>query len=386
MKLLQRTGILAMLSLIVVTACDKVDDLPFYTEGSEPTLTTSATTIAPVPADSNKTVLVLDWTSPNYATDTATYKYIIEVDSSGRNFSKAVRKQVIGERSASFLAKELNTIMLNYGFEFNKAYDLDMRVISSYANNNERRNSNTVKIRATPYKIPPKVALPTTGKLYIVGDATQGGWTNPVPLPSQELDQIDETTFGGIFNLNGGREFLVLPLNGNWDNKYSVGNKLLPNLNQGGDFGFNLPDNFPGPATSGLYKLLMDFQSGKFTVSAFTQQHGLPDSLVIVGGATPGGWNNPVPVANRNEQVFMRVNSTRFEIASINLKAGEKYLFLPTNGDWGRKYGVEDGTKPNIGLGTTFIPEGQDIPAPSENGNYKIVVDFLTGRYTLTKL
>jgi hypothetical protein len=386
MKLLQRTGILAMLSLLVVTACDKVDDLPFYTEGSEPTLTTSATTIAPVPADSNKTVLVLDWTSPNYASDTATYKYIIEVDSSGRNFSKAVRKEVIGERSASFLAKELNTIMLNYGFEFNKAYDLDMRVISSYANNNERRNSNTVKIRATPYKIPPKVALPTTGKLYIVGDATQGGWTNPVPLPSQELDQIDETTFGGIFNLNGGREFLVLPLNGNWDNKYSVGNKLLPNLNQGGDFGFNLPDNFPGPATSGLYKLLMDFQSGKFTVAPFTQQHGLPDSLVIVGGATPGGWNNPVPVANRNEQVFRRVNATRFEIASINLKAGEKYLLLPTNGDWGRKYGVEDGTKPNIGLGTTFIPEGQDIPAPSENGNYKIVVDFLTGRYTLTKL
>ncbi len=375
-----------MLSLLVVTACDKVDDLPFYTEGSEPTLTTSATTIAPVPADSNKTVLVLDWTSPNYASDTATYKYIIEVDSSGRNFSKAVRKEVIGERSASFLAKELNTIMLNYGFEFNKAYDLDMRVISSYANNNERRNSNTVKIRATPYKIPPKVALPTTGKLYIVGDATQGGWTNPVPLPSQELDQIDETTFGGIFNLNGGREFLVLPLNGNWDNKYSVGNKLLPNLNQGGDFGFNLPDNFPGPATSGLYKLLMDFQSGKFTVAPFTQQHGLPDSLVIVGGATPGGWNNPVPVANRNEQVFRRVNATRFEIASINLKAGEKYLLLPTNGDWGRKYGVEDGTKPNIGLGTTFIPEGQDIPAPSENGNYKIVVDFLTGRYTLTKL
>ncbi len=375
-----------MLSLLVVTACDKVDDLPFYTEGSEPTLTTSATTIAPVPADSNKTVLVLDWTSPNYASDTATYKYIIEVDSSGRNFSKAVRKEVIGERSASFLAKELNTIMLNYGFEFNKAYDLDMRVISSYANNNERRNSNTVKIRATPYKIPPKVALPTTGKLYIVGDATQGGWTNPVPLPSQELDQIDETTFGGIFNLNGGREFLVLPLNGNWDNKYSVGNKLLPNLNQGGDFGFNLPDNFPGPATSGLYKLLMDFQSGKFTVAPFTQQHGLPDSLVIVGGATPGGWNNPVPVANRNEQVFRRVNATRFEIASINLKAGEKYLLLPTNGDWGRKYGVEDGTKPNIGLGTTFIPEGQDIPAPSENGNYKIVVDFLTGRYTLTRL
>ena len=372
-----------MLSLLLVTACDKVDDLPFYTEGNEPTLTASATTIAPLPADSNNTVLVLDWTSPDYAADTATFKYIIEVDSAGRNFSNAVRKEVIGERSASFLAKELNTIMLNYGFAFNRAYNLDMRVISSYANNNERRVSNTVTVRATPYKVPPKVALPTTGKLYIVGDATQGGWTNPVPVPSQELDQIDETTFGGIFDLNGAREYLVLPLNGNWDNKYSVGNKLLPNLNQGGDFGFNLSDNFPGPATAGLYKLVMDFQAGKFTVTPFTQQHGLPNELFIVGGATPGGWNNPVPVPS---QQFNRINSTRFEIPSIALKAGEKYLFLPTNGDWGRKYGVEDGTAPNIGLGTFFVPEGQDIPAPNEDGNYKIVVDFLTGRYTLTKL
>jgi hypothetical protein len=383
MKLLQRTGLLAMLSLLLVTACDKVDDLPFFAEGNEPVLSASATTIAPLPADSNNTVLVLDWTSPNYATDTATYRYIIEVDSAGRNFSRAVRQEVIGERSVSFLAKELNTIMLDYGFAFNRAYNLEMRVISSYANNNERRTSNTVTIRATPYKVPPKVALPTTGKLYIVGDATQGGWTNPVPLPSQELDQIDETTFGGIFNLNGGREFLVLPLNGNWDNKYSVANKLLPNLNEGGDFGFNLPDNFPGPSADGLYKLVMDFQAGRFTVTPFTQQHGLPNELYIVGGATPGGWTNPVPVPS---QQFTRINSTRFEIASIALQAGEKYLFLPTNGDWGRKYGVEDGTAPNIGLGTTFVPEGQDIPAPNESGNYRIVVDFLTGRYTLTRL
>ena len=374
---------MAMLTMLVIAACDKVDDLPFYGEGVEPVLSASSTTIAPLPADSNNTALTLDWTSPNYATDSADYKYLVEVDSSGRGFSKAVVKEGIGARSLSFTAKELNTIMLNYGFQFNKAYDLDVRVVSSYANNNERRTSNTVKIRATPYKVPPKVALPTTGKLYIVGDATQGGWNNPVPLPSQELSQIDETTFGGIFNLNGGKEYLVLPLNGNWDNKYSVQNKSLPNLNEGGNFGFNLPDNFPGPAADGLYKLVMDFQSGKFTVTPFTQQHGLPNELFIVGGATPGGWNNPVPVPT---QQFTRINSTRFEIASINLKAGEKYLFLPTNGDWGRKYGVEDGGAPNISLGTNLKPEGQDIPAPDQTGNYKIVVDFVTGKFTLTKL
>jgi starch-binding outer membrane protein SusE/F len=383
MKFLNRLGLLTILSLALVTACEKVPDLPFHNMGVEPVLSASAATVAPIPADSNKSVLTLDWTSPQYATDTATFRFIIQVDSTGRNFSKAVSKEVIGDRSASFLAKELNTIMLNFGFEFNKAYDLDMRVISSYNNNNERRLSNTVKVRATPYKIPPKVALPTTGKLYIVGDATVGGWTNPVPTPSQELTQVDETTFGGIFNLVGGKQYLVLPANGSWDNKYSVGNNTLPNLSAGGDFGFNLSDNFPGPSTNGLYKLIMDFQSGKFTMTPFTQQHGLPDSLYIVGDATPGGWNNPVPIPS---QRFTRVNSTRFEISSINLTAGKNYLFLPTNGDWGRKYGAVDKSAPNIKLGGPMRPEGEDMPSPDVTGNYKIVVDFINNTYTLVKL
>lgn len=383
MKFLNKIGLLAVAALMMVTACDKVDELPFYAGGNDPVLTSSASTIAPLPADSNKNVLVLDWTSPEYATDTSSYKYIVEIDSTGRNFSKATTKTIIGDRSLTLTAKELNTIMLNYGFEFNKAYDLDMRVISSYNNNNERKISNTVKVKATPYKVPPKVALPTTGKLYIVGDATVGGWNNPVPTPSQELTQIDETTFGGVFNMVGGKQYLVLPLNGNWDNKFSVASNSLPGLADGGNFGFNLPDNFPGPATSGLYKLVMDFQAGKFTVTPFTQQHGLPDSLYIVGDATPGGWNNPVPIPT---QKFTRINSSKFEIASIALTAGKEYLFLPENGNWGKKYGAVDKSAAGIKSGGPLKPEGDNMPAPDVTGNYKITVDFVNNTYKLVKL
>ena len=383
MKFLNKIGLLAVAALMMVTACDKVDELPLYAEGNDPVLTSSATTIAPLPADSNKNVLVLDWTSPEYASDSSSYKYIVEIDSTGRNFSKATTKTIIGDRSLTLTAKELNTIMLNYGFEFNKAYDMDMRVISSYNNNNERKISNTVKVKATPYKVPPKVALPTTGKLYIVGDATVGGWNNPVPTPSQELTQIDETTFGGVFNMVGGKQYLVLPLNGNWDNKFSVASNSLPGLADGGNFGFNLADNFPGPATSGLYKLVMDFQAGKFTVTPFTQQHGLPDSLYIVGDATPGGWNNPVPLPT---QRFTRINSTKFEIASIALTAGKEYLFLPENGNWGKKYGAVDKAAAGIKSGGPLKPEGDNMPAPDVTGNYKITVDFVNNTYKLVKL
>ena len=376
-------GYLAAGMLLLAAACEKVPDLPLYKEGVDPVLTASSTTIAPVPADSNKTALTLSWTNPGYATDSAMYKYIIQIDSAGRNFSKAVSREVSGARSISMTAKELNTILLDYGFQFNRAYDVDARVISSYANNNERRVSNTVKLKATPYKVPPKVPLPTSNRLFIVGDATDGGWTNPVPLPSQELTRIDETTFGGIFNLTGGKQYLVLPVNGSWDTKYSVANNQLPGLAAGGDFGFNLNDNFPGPAANGLHKIMMDFQAGKFTVAPFNQQHGLPSQLFIVGDATPGGWTNPVPLPS---QRFTRLNSTRFEI-TLPLTAGKNYLFLPENGSWDKKYGAVDNQAPGIkNAGGPLKPEGQDMPSPDVAGSYKITVNFLTNTYTLVKL
>ncbi len=357
-------------------ACDKVDDLPIYANGVVPVLNASATTVAVPASDSLKDVLTLTWSDPAYTTDTASYKFLVEIDSAGRNFSKANVREVKGKRSTTFTARELNNIMLGYGFEFNKPYDLYVRVTSSYANNNERKVSNVVKIKGTPYKIPPKVALPTTGKLFIVGNATQGDWSNPVPVPTQEFTRIDETTFGGIFKLNGGKEYLILPLNGNWDNKFSVGNKGLAGLAAGGDFGFNLSDNFPGPVADGTYKILLDFQTGKFTVTPFTQQYGLPTDLFIVGGATPGSWDNPVPVPS---QRFTRLNSTTWELASLNLKTGEKFLLLPENGNWGKKYG--EGDKAGF-----IVPEGGDISAPATTGNYKLTVNFMDNSLKLVKL
>jgi hypothetical protein len=365
-----------MLAVTGFTACDKADELPLYTEGVTPVLTASATNIAVPASDSLKDVLTLTWSDPAYATDTATYKFLVEIDSTGRNFSKANVREVKGKRSTTFTARELNNIMLGYGFEFNKAYDMDVRLISSYANNNERRVSNVIKIKGTPYKIPPKVPLPTTGKLFLVGDASQGGWSNPVPVPTQEFTRIDETTFGGIFQLNGGKEYLILPLNGNWDNKFSVANKGLAGLSAGGDFGFNLSDNFPGPAAAGTYRITLDFQTGKFTVTPFTQQHGLPASMFVVGGATPGGWSNPVPVPS---QQFTRLNATTWEIPSLNLKSGEKFLLLPENGNWGKKYG--EGDKAGF-----LIPEGGDISAPAATGNYKITFNLFDNSLKMVRL
>lgn len=363
----------------IVTGCDKKDVLAFYKTGTAPVLSSSVTALAAAPADSTKPVITFSWTNPGYATDSSTVKYILEMDSAGRNFSRAVKREVTGVRSTSFTGKQINEILIGYGFTIGTAYDVEIRLTSSYANNNDLYVSNTLKLKMTPYKIPPKIPVPA--ELIIVGDASVGGWSNPASPASQAIAQsfskLDETTYGGIFYLTGGAQYLMLPVSGSWDHKYGGTGKT------GGDLlvdGAVPGSNTPAPDMDGWYKIIVDFQTGKYTVTEFTQQYGLPNQLVAVGGATDGGWDNNA----NNPQKFTRLNSVEFTI-TLHLKKDDNYLILPEPGSWDKKYGVADKSLPAAKLGGKLLPNAQDIPSPSEAGNYKINVNFATGTYKLTK-
>lgn len=360
----------------IIASCEKAEKLPFYATGSEPSLTSDVSNIAPIAADSNNVVLNLSWSYPNFATDSSKAKYTVQIDAAGSNFATAYTKQVIGDLTTAFTAKEFNTILLGYGYSFDIAYNMEVRVIAAYANNNDQQISNTIAISGTPYKIPPRVALPASGSLYIVGSATVGGWVSPVPVPTQEFAKVDETKWAGVFYLTGGQEYLLLPQNtGSFDNKYAVTDNAVPGINEGGDFGQRVGEtgpnqNFAGPSSDGWYKLVFDFQSGTFTVSSAAS---VPAELFIVGGATVGGWNNPVPDP---QQRLTKLNSSNFEI-ELEMVGAQAYLFLPTNGSWGAKYGGDNATPE----GGTFKADGSDLPGPANSGKYKIEVSFLDNTY-----
>lgn len=393
MKFLSKILIAILATGAILTACTKADSLSTYgdTTGTTPVLSSSVATLAPLPADSMATGITFSWSNPKYATDSATQKFILQIDSAGRSFSKAVSYTVVGSLKKAFINKDINNILLGFGFQFNVQYNVDVRLISSYGNNNERLTSNTVTVKLTPYKVPPKIALPTSGKLFIVGNATAGGdatgWNNPVPVPTQEFARLDETTWAGVFDINGGKQYLVLPVNGDWTNKFSVANNTVAGLSAGGDFGFNLNDNFPGPATSGKYLITLDFQQGKFTCVSYTGP-SLPSNLFMVGNATPGGdatgWNNPVPVPS---QQFTRLNSVEFTLTLNGVNGGKEYLMLPVNGDWSNKYSVANKTIAGLNAGGDFgynLPD--NFPGPTLSGNYKFDVNFATAKFKVTKL
>jgi len=346
------------------TACKK-DTLPFYTHGSATVLSASTNTVAPVTADSNKNVITFLWTNPNYATDSSTIKYMVQIDSSGRNFSKAVSKTIIGSRTTNFTAKELNAIVLSMGFKFNVAYDVDVRLISSYANNNDQFQSNTVKIKVTPYVTPPKVVPPSSKMLFIVGDATAGGWGNPVPAAAQQFMQIDSVTYQGTFFLNGGKAYLLLPVNGKWDNKYAIADASVPKISEGGAFGYNLSSNIPAPAVTGMYTIKVDFQNGIFTVTK-VNLFGL---LYVPGDYQ--SWKPELAPALGSPK-----NDGNFE-GYVNIPTGNSFEFkFTTKPDWSNSLGD--------GGGGTLVPGGNNNLKVPGAGYYHILGNTVANTWSAT--
>ena len=363
----------------LITSCDKKDTVTFNSAGTASVLSSSVSKIAPVAADSLKPALVLKWTNPSYATDSSSVKYLIQIDSSGRNFSKAVSFTVSGALNDTLTAKQLNDVLLNFGFQFKIAYNVDIRVVSSYANNNVALTSNTITVNMTPYVIPPVVAPPASGTLFLVGDATQGGWTNPVPVPTQQFAQLDSVTYVGVFNLSGGFSYLFLPVNtGDWSLKYAIPDATVTGVANRGSFQSYTSGgaNFVGPTTSGWYTIKVDFQHGTYTVTPYTST--FPTNLFIVGDATADGWNNSNPPVN---PAFTQLNAAQFQL-TIPLSGGKSFLMLPVAGSWTNKYSIADASVPSSG-GSFGYNLSTNFNAPATSGTYTITANFYDFTFTV---
>lgn len=157
---------------LIFTACKKEGDLPLYKVGNVTVLSSPNSNITILPTDTSNTVLKLNWTWPNYATDSANQKFVIEIDSVGHNFVNPVRKTVKGVLTASYGATEINNILFGFGAAKSTPYSLEIRVLSSYANNNEQYVSNIITSNVTPYIVPITLAMDPAGPLTLkIGDA-----------------------------------------------------------------------------------------------------------------------------------------------------------------------------------------------------------------------
>lgn len=373
---------------LALNSCSKEEIDSVFKDGVAPTLSSSVNRVNLVPADSSRNVISFNWSDPNYQIDgektSHNVTYTLEIDSLGKNFAKPQRITVTNALSNPINGKEFNRMLANLNIaDSARNYSLAIRVKAALYLPSTELVSNIINLTVSPYSTEPVALYPVPDNLFLVGDATVGGWNNPVPTPGQKFTKLDKFTFGGVFQLTGGNKYLFLPTNGDWGHKYAIANAGAAGMREGGDFIVDSGQDIPAPLASGNYKIIVDFVKGKYTVTPVSNADMPPSNLFIVGDATNGGWNNPVPVPT---QQFTQVSSGAFEL-NVALSSGKKYLLLPQNGSWDHKFAIANADAPSVKLGGKFVADsGVDIPAPDEAGTYRISVEFINKTYKLTKL
>jgi hypothetical protein len=271
-KLFQHLTI-AISTMVMLASCSKEEDREIFLGGKAPVLSASVSGTIPLGfATENNAAVKFSWTNPDYdfasGVSSQDVNYTLEIDVSGKSFNSPNKKAVSisKELSVSYTQKEFNIILSDLQLKLNTPAAVDVRIIASLGASATNLVSNVMKFNVTPFAPPPKVPVPTAGTLWIIGDAVASSWNNPLPSPfdaTQKFTKVSETLYELVANFVGGGAYKLIQENGVWGTQYHM---VEGNAN-GGTFEKKDADPaFVGP-TAGRYKISVDFQTGKFTVT-----------------------------------------------------------------------------------------------------------------------
>jgi starch-binding outer membrane protein SusE/F len=267
--------ILKIFSLVMLAAtiasCKKDEIKSYYNGGTPPALTASSTTpMVLVIANAANTALKFNWTNPNYqfasGPSSQDVSYTLQLDTTGANFTnpKIGELSIPKELTKTLTVKELNTLLLGMGLVENVAHNMEIRIKSNITNSNVPLYSNVIKIVITPYL---DVVYPVPAKLYITGSATPASWMgggDPENV-SQRFTKVNSSKFELTVTLSANNSFLLVPVYGDWSNKYGFTGSNNTNNVTGDNF---KPDggDIKSPGVTKSYKVTVDFKTGKYTV------------------------------------------------------------------------------------------------------------------------
>lgn len=263
----------------VLSSCEKDENKVFFEGGTPPVLTPSSTSaLVLTRANENNVGLVLSWTNPNYVFNTGVSSqdvtYILQVDTAGANFTNPKKQEmaIARELGVSLTVKDLNTFFTKMELVHSIPHTIQMRIKATLVNESVPLYSNVIQIVYTPYLdfiVEPPGTGPfyNDGQLWILGDATLNGWSNPLPPPydvAQKFTRISVTKYTLDVNFNATGGYKLIQAQGVWATQYHA---LDGTAKFSGDFEKRDADpQFPSPG-AGLHRVEVNFQTGKYTVT-----------------------------------------------------------------------------------------------------------------------
>jgi starch-binding outer membrane protein SusE/F len=282
-RYLNQIILLAGSAMVMFSSCIKEQSTVVFDGGTAPVLTSTATDSIPLPiSDTTATAVTFNWTNPGYTFNNGIssldVNYYLEIDTLGANFTSPLMAQIgiSFSLSQTFTVSQLNGVLTSaMQLDTSIMHHIQVRVesyltpLTSGSANAAALYSDTLNYTVTPYATPPVVAPPSNDSLYIVGAAVLAdNWANPIPaadVPSETFTKISPTKYQITVALIGGGEYkLISQNNGSWTYQWSVATKDTEPT--GGPFIFN-GANCIAPAASGTYTIVVNFQTGTFTVT-----------------------------------------------------------------------------------------------------------------------
>lgn len=351
-----------------ITACEKMEDLPVYGNGNAVSLSVAPATVAPTIADSTSAVVSFSWTNPNYATDSSNYKFILEIDSAGRNFARKATKTIMAGYTTSLSGRELNSIALDYGLALGTAYTMEARIISSYANNNDRFTSNSVTFSYTAFNDPSVLTSSSSNVVLISsGDVVNTfSWSKPF------------TGYTG--NITYSLQYDSATKNFSSPQEFAIGPNILTRGLTHSEMNGTAQNEGINPGVTGKIEYRIKTVTAGGAVSYSNMVAVTIRTIDIIRIYLPGGYQsstgNGTDWTPDNAPELMR-----------DLRAGASnklyytYIFMPANSEFkitnGRSWNINFG-----GTGGNLVANGSNFSV-STAGVYRISIDLGNMKYDI---
>lgn len=333
-----RICVLAILSALLLNACEKKENRAVLSDPEAPELLASEKVLLLEQSNKADTIVYFLWQAPDYGFD-AVVSYTLEFDLSGNDFSGGYQVPVSpGADSYGFTSQDMNTLLLELGISPGEEREIQARIVASAGETSiQPLYSEPIVLRVRPFSQRPFIYVP----------GAYCGWDiNKADSLSAQGNQV----YQGIIHFSGSDLSFKINPQKNWKVSYgnAGGGKISPSAER------NLE-----VSSAVRYQITVYLDRREIEIQ--------PMQLSVIGDAIAGDWEVDQDMQYDNGKQLWTMNAL--------LRPGEIRFRL--NKDSNQSYGL--GERPG-----SIALSGANIPF-TQYGIYRITVDLEKLQYSFLR-